>query len=150
MFFGNAEEAQAMMMQAQMQAGLKLHLFNETVDSLDKDHLHAMAAIFGTCARNNDLISEFYGQLQAILRIKFQVCMCGADHDAEFQVPDDPSSLGGPTSPDVIPEGIIAVDGTINLDEFKDKFTKMGDIMLRVTEVPDEEEPPTRADGYPN
>lgn len=80
------QEAHAAFERARMQAAFQIHTFNQMLDEMTEDQLHAIASIFEGCMQSKGIAPQIYGQITAILRIKHNTCQCGQDHAAQFDV----------------------------------------------------------------
>lgn len=69
------------------------HALDEFLKSLDKDQLTALHMLV-TTSDDKESSSYWRGQISMVLNLKYDVCPCGTDHDAEldaaFQPKDEP------------------------------------------------------------
>jgi hypothetical protein len=73
---------------ARMEAQANVHTFYEMLDSLDREQLVSLGHVLAVGIESPQRISQFYGEVITLLRLKHQSCACGRDHT-------DPSSLLG-------------------------------------------------------
>jgi hypothetical protein len=81
--FGPSEEEMA---RARMEAQANVHTFYDMLDGLDKEQLVSLGHVLAVGIESPARISQFYGEVITLLRLKHNSCACGRDHT-------DPSEL---------------------------------------------------------